>query len=148
MNVARSAGEVLAEHTTLELECIDRMYLKVYVPMLQAGAGAAWFFRKVRGNPVASSASMAPMTNGFVAGLKRFAADHHIDVVRFERHERKDDRTRAYLRNFEGDDVHRCGAGEGARGAYRAPQRPAARPVPVAGVVDGDGEPLLRLPRR
>ncbi len=46
MNVARSAGEVLAEHPTLELECIDRMYLNVYVPMLQAGAGAAWFFRR------------------------------------------------------------------------------------------------------
>ena len=104
MNVARSAGEVLAEHTTLELECIDRMYLNVYVPLLQAGAGAAWFFRKVRGNPVPSSALMAPMTNRFVAALKRFAVDRDVDLVRFERHERKDDRTRAYLRDFQGDE--------------------------------------------
>ena len=37
MNVARSAGEVLAEHTTLELECIDRMYLNVYVPLAAGG---------------------------------------------------------------------------------------------------------------
>ena len=102
MNVARSAGEVLAEHTTLELECIDRMYLNVYVPLLQSAAGTAHFFRKVRGNPVPSSALMAPMTSRFVAALKRFAADNGIDVVRFERHERKDDRTRAYLRTFEG----------------------------------------------
>ena len=102
MNVARSAGEVLAEHTTLELECIDRMYLNVYVPMLQSGAGTAYFFREIRGNPVPSSALMAPMTNRFVAGLKRFAADHDIDVVRFARHERKDDRTQAYLRTFAG----------------------------------------------
>ena len=44
MNVTRTAAEVLAEHTTtLELECIDRMYLDVYVPMLQSGAGAAYF---------------------------------------------------------------------------------------------------------
>ena len=104
MKVARSASEILAEHTTLELECIDRMYLNVYVPMLQSGAGVAWFFRKVRGNPVPSSALMAPLTNRFVAGLKRFAADRGIDVVRFERHERKDDRTRAYLRGFESDE--------------------------------------------
>ena len=34
MTVARNAGEVLAEHTTLELECVDRMYLNVYVPVL------------------------------------------------------------------------------------------------------------------
>lgn len=59
MDVARSAGEVAAEHTTLELECIDRMYRSVYVPMLQAGAGAVWFFRKVRRNPVPSSALTA-----------------------------------------------------------------------------------------
>ena len=104
MNVARSAGEVLAEHTTLELECIDRMYLNVYVPMLQSGSGTAYFLRQVRGNPVPSSALMAPMTNRFVAGLKRFAADHDVDLVRFERHERKDDRTRRYLRDFEGDE--------------------------------------------
>ena len=86
MNVARNAGEVLAEHATLELECIDRMYLNAYVPMLQSGAGAAWFFRKVRGNPVPSSARMAPMTNRFVAALKRFAADSGVDLVRFCRH--------------------------------------------------------------
>ena len=74
MNVARNAGEALAEHTTLELECIDRMYLNVYVPVLQTGAGAAHFFRKVRGNPVPSSALMEPMTRRFVRALERYAA--------------------------------------------------------------------------
>ena len=49
MNVPRSAAEVLDEHTTLELECIDRMYLNVYVPMLQTGAGTWYFFREARG---------------------------------------------------------------------------------------------------
>ena len=37
MNVARSAAEVLSQHTTLALECVDRMYLNVYVPLLQDG---------------------------------------------------------------------------------------------------------------
>ena len=46
VNVARSAAQVLDEHTTLELECIDRMYLNVYVPVLQTGAGASYFFRR------------------------------------------------------------------------------------------------------
>ena len=41
MNMARTAAEVLTEHTTLELECIERMYLNVYVPMLQTGGGTA-----------------------------------------------------------------------------------------------------------
>ena len=39
MKVARSVAEVLAEHTTLTLECVDRMYLNVYVPLLQRAAG-------------------------------------------------------------------------------------------------------------
>ena len=51
MNVARSAAEVLDEHTTLELECIGRLYLNVYVPLLQSPAGVAHFFRHVRGHP-------------------------------------------------------------------------------------------------
>jgi hypothetical protein len=41
MTIARSASQVLAEHVTLELECIDRLYLNLYVPMLQAEAGVA-----------------------------------------------------------------------------------------------------------
>ena len=105
MNVARTAADVLAEHTTLELECIDRMYLNVYVPMLQSGAGAAYFFRKIRGNPVPSSALMGPMTRRFVAAIERHAAAEGVDLVRFERFERferKDDRTKAYLRDFAG----------------------------------------------
>ena len=49
MKVARSAAEVLSRHTMLTLECVDRMYLNVYVPLLQTAAGAAHFFREMRG---------------------------------------------------------------------------------------------------
>jgi hypothetical protein len=35
MSVPRSGAEVLADHVTLEVEGIDRMYLNVYVPGLQ-----------------------------------------------------------------------------------------------------------------
>jgi hypothetical protein len=100
MKVARSVADVLAEHTTLTLECIDRMYLNVYVPLLQRAAGAAYFFRKMRGAAVPSSALMAPMTQRFVDAIKSFAARNRIEIVSFRRGERKDDRTRQYLRNW------------------------------------------------
>ena len=58
MKVARSVAEVLSQHMTLALECIDRMHLNVYVPLLQTGAGVAYFFRKIRDRPVL----MAPTT--------------------------------------------------------------------------------------
>jgi hypothetical protein len=32
-------ADVLAEHVAFEVECIDRMYLNVYVPQLQYAAG-------------------------------------------------------------------------------------------------------------
>ena len=44
MTSARSVVEVLDEHVTLQLECIDRMYLDVYVPVLQFEQGVACFF--------------------------------------------------------------------------------------------------------
>ena len=43
MKIARSVAEVLSDHTTLER--IDRLYLNVYVPLLQTGAGTSHFFR-------------------------------------------------------------------------------------------------------
>ncbi len=49
MTLARSAAEVLAEHVQFELECIDRLYLNLYVPILQQEAGVAWFWRHHRG---------------------------------------------------------------------------------------------------
>ena len=74
-------------------EPIDRVYLNVYVPMLQAGAGTAHFLPKVRGNPVLSSALMEPITRGFVVAIKRYSATEGTDLIQFERTERQDERT-------------------------------------------------------
>jgi hypothetical protein len=41
MSLARTVGEILCEHTTLEVESIDRMYLNVYVPGLQSEGSVA-----------------------------------------------------------------------------------------------------------
>ena len=39
MTVARSVDDVLTEHVRFQVECIDRMFLNVYVPQLQYPAG-------------------------------------------------------------------------------------------------------------
>jgi hypothetical protein len=49
---AQSVAEVLGEHVVLELEGIDRMYLNVYVPVLQAVEGVLKFIPIHRGHPV------------------------------------------------------------------------------------------------
>src|SRR5256885_16921894 len=59
MSVARAVAEILAEHVTLEIGGIDRLYLNVYVPPLQHTGAEVGFFRRDRGEPIASSAILA-----------------------------------------------------------------------------------------
>jgi hypothetical protein len=60
MSIPLNVATVLTQHVTLELECLDRLYLSGYVPGLQREGGAAYFFRTHRGQPFASSALMEP----------------------------------------------------------------------------------------
>ncbi len=71
MTVPRSVAEVLSGHVTLEVECIDRMYLNLYVPKLQYETGVVGFFKGHRGATFASSALMDPMTRAFVPTFRR-----------------------------------------------------------------------------
>jgi hypothetical protein len=43
MSVTQSVADILDHHVTFQLECIDRMYLNVYVPMLQCESGVVKF---------------------------------------------------------------------------------------------------------
>jgi hypothetical protein len=40
MTLPRTVSEVIAEHVVFEVECIDRMYLNVYVPQLHTRPGS------------------------------------------------------------------------------------------------------------
>ena len=73
MTIARSAADVLSGHVTLEVECVDRMYLNLYVSKLQYESGVVGFLREHRGATFASSARMAPMTRQFVSEIERWA---------------------------------------------------------------------------
>ena len=97
MTVARSVSDVLADHVTLEVESIDRMYLNVYVPRLQHVNGVVWFFRGHRGAPFASSALMDPISKAFVAAIHRFCRERDVPMVDFVKGQRKDDVAHEYL---------------------------------------------------
>jgi len=91
MSLPRSVAEILREHVTLEIECMDRMYLNVYIPQLQREGGVASFFRFHRGHPFASSVLMDPISKAFIGAMERFAKEQKIPVVTFRKGERKDD---------------------------------------------------------
>ena len=82
MTLPRTVADVLSDHVTFEVKCIDRMYLNVWVPRLAYGGEVAGFFVGYRGNVYASTALMDPMTKTFVADIHGFIAARGLgDVV-------------------------------------------------------------------
>ena len=104
MSIAPTAAEILQRHVELELECTDRLYLNLYIPILQALPGAAFFWKSHRGFDFASTALMAPMTRAFVQKIDAFVEREGIDVVQFRKGQRKDDVAREYLAKFDADE--------------------------------------------
>jgi len=104
MSIARTVGEVLNKHVTLEVQGIDRMYLNAYMPRLQVDRGVVGFFRFHRGHAFASNALMAPMTRAFVEEIERFAEREGVAILSFAKGQRKDDVAKRYLAGFEGEE--------------------------------------------
>jgi hypothetical protein len=102
MSLPQSVAEVVGHHVSLEAEGIDRMYLNAVVPILQTEGGIGWFFREIRGYRFASSALMAPMTRGFVSALENYAQSEKLDIVTFEKKQRKEDVAAEYRDRFDG----------------------------------------------
>jgi hypothetical protein len=108
----------------LEVECIDRMYLNMYVPKLQYEMGVVGFFRNHLGYTFASSALMDPITKDFVADIHRFVKREGVDLVTFEKGQRKDDVAHEYLDRFEDDEgVLFCGKAQEKTTTFRTEKR-------------------------
>lgn len=104
MTLARSVADVLDDHVVFEVECIDRMYLNVYVPQLQHAGGLLGFVQRHLGFPVASTAPLAKITDRFVREVHRFADAQQIPWVDFVRGQRKDDVMRERLATFPAEE--------------------------------------------
>jgi hypothetical protein len=100
MSVPTTVADVIQQHVTLTLECLDRLYLNVIQSRLQTERGIAWFFRYHRGERFATAKVMAEITRPFVAAIERFAAESRIPLLTFARHQRKDELAREYLAKF------------------------------------------------
>jgi hypothetical protein len=103
MTVARSVGDVLAEHVVFEVDCIDRMFLNVYVPGLQYAPGLIGYVQRQLGLPIASTAPLAKITDAFSAAVRRFARTNGVPWVDFAKGQRKDDVMHEHLAGFTAD---------------------------------------------
>ena len=102
--IAQSVAEIVKHHVKLTVEGIDRMYLNVYVPGLQYEQGIVRFFREHRGQPLPSAALMSPITRRFVAELESFAARGGVELVQFEKGQRKDEVMKQRLGRFSSEE--------------------------------------------
>ena len=100
MTVARTVADVLNDHVVFEVECIDRMYLNVYVPQLQYAAGLVGFVHRQLGLPIASTAPLAPISEGFSTAMRRFAREQGVPWIDFVKGQRKDEVMHQHLARF------------------------------------------------
>ncbi|HEV8651115.1 MAG TPA: hypothetical protein VG276_17435 [Actinomycetes bacterium] len=84
-----TVNDVLDGHTVLDISCLDRLCLSAFVQKLQTPGGVVFFLHEHRGMPVASPAVFEQTGARFRDGMRRFAEDNHIPVVRFRRDDRK-----------------------------------------------------------
>lgn len=93
-------NELLRDHVTLDIECLDRLYLNGYVPTLQVGGQLVQFLHH-RGWKIPSPAILGQMTQDYTAAVKAYAAAHQVPLVKFEHGVRKDDVVATYREQFD-----------------------------------------------
>ena len=94
-----NVAQVLRDHVTLTIDCVDRLYLNAYVPGLQRGDGVAAFLRQ-RGHIVPSPALFVEITTAFKTALQAFCMAQGIPWIEFAKGARKDDIVERYRQQF------------------------------------------------
>jgi len=93
-------ADIIRHHVTLEVRCIDRVYLHGYMPKLQTSGGLCYFLHDHLGNPIPSPALFRPIHDRFVAAVETFVAQHEIAKVEFESGQDKDAIVAGYRARF------------------------------------------------
>lgn len=91
-------GELLDDHVSLDIECLDRVYLNGYVPNLQVAGQVVSFMTRHLGMPIPSPAVMEKIGTRFRKAVKDFATSEEIPLVVFSRGDRKIDVMRRHVR--------------------------------------------------
>lgn len=95
-----NVAEIIREHVTLDVKCVDRLYLNGYVPRLQSSGGVVEFLRQAGGQVVPSPAIFGEITTSFRERLRAWCHRHRIAWIEFAKGERKDEIVERYRRRF------------------------------------------------
>ena len=91
ISVMPSIPDLLNGHVTLEVECLDRIYLNGYIGPLATPGGLVRFMREQLGKPIPSPVVLGQVSEKFREAVKTMAERHQIPIRQFTRKERKDE---------------------------------------------------------
>lgn len=116
-----NVNDLLREHVTLTVECLDRIYLNGYIPILQTPGQLVNFLIRHRGHKIPSPVLLGRITQAFVHAIKSFAQKNNIPLVHFERGQRKDDVAAEYRKEFnQSEGVVFIGVAQEKANAFKA----------------------------
>jgi len=96
-----NVAELITEHVTLTVDCVDRLYLNGYVPRLQSEGGVVAFLHH-RDQTIPSPAAFGHLTEAFKQRLRAWCAAESIPWIEFHKGERKDTVVERYRARFPG----------------------------------------------
>ena len=85
-----SIPELMDGHITLEVECLDRLYLNGYIGRLATAGGLVMFMRDQLGKPIPSPVVLGQITEKFRKEVRDLAGREQIPVHPFTHKEKKD----------------------------------------------------------
>jgi hypothetical protein len=93
--------EVLTNKISLDVGCIDRVYLNGYVKYLQMPGGLITFIRSQLGFPIPSPMVLPPVSEAFRTMVETYAKEHGLEITIFGKNDDKDDMAKAALTRFD-----------------------------------------------
>lgn len=94
-----NVAELIRDHVTLTVDCVDRLYLNAYVPRLQTSGGVAAFLG--RGDHVVPSPALfGQITQAFRKQLLAWCEAEKVRFIEFRKGDRKDDVVQPYRAHF------------------------------------------------
>ena len=93
-----TVNEVLGGHVQLDIECLDRVYLNAYVPILQSSGQVVAFMTQHLGLPIPSPAIFDKIGQRFRRAVAAFAEANDIPWVKFAKDDRKADVMAPYFK--------------------------------------------------
>jgi hypothetical protein len=97
-----NVAEIITEHVTLDVQCVDRLYLNGYVPRLLTEGGVGAFLRHAGAAAVPSPAVFGQITERFKTQLRAWCERRGIPWLEFPKGARKDDLVQPYRARFQG----------------------------------------------